>query len=56
MPADATDKHAAAQQAVDILHEISTILVSFSLPPVILSSLYDVGARWADSVGVELSS
>jgi hypothetical protein len=26
MPAD-TDKHAAAQQAVDILHEISTILV-----------------------------
>lgn len=24
-----TDKHAAAQQAVDILHEISTILVRY---------------------------
>ena len=34
MPAD-TDKHAAAQQAVDILHEISTILVGQPLesPP-----------------------
>ena len=32
MPGD-TDKHAAAQQAVDILHEISTILVPHPASP-----------------------